>query len=154
MRAFWFRVWRKGGNKMTDKKQTFDGLHEILLCEVDKIVKTGEINDKQLAQLDTLVDIMKDIKEMEAEDNGYSQRGGNNSMFVSPPMYPYMYDNMVSRNSYGGNSYNNMDYNGGNSNRGGGYSRGSMRDHYEDLMANARTDQERDTIRQMMMRMN
>ena len=139
---------------MTDKKQTFDGLHEILLCEIDKIVKTGEINDKQLAQLDTLVDIMKDIKEMDAEDNGYSQRGGNNSMFVSPPMYPYMYDNMASRNSYGGNSYNNMDYNGGNSNRGGGYSRGSMRDHYEDLMANARTDQERDTIRQMMMRMN
>lgn len=96
---------------------------------------------------------MKDIKEIDAEDMGYSQRGGNNSMFVSPPMYPYM--DLMSRNSYNGNSYNNnMDYNGGNSNRNGGYSRGSMMDHYEDMMANARTDQERETIRQMMMRMN
>ena len=69
----------------------FNGIREMVNCELMKMTQKGELDKAMLESLDKLVDILKDLDEIENGNGGYSQRR----------MYDYDYDN---RNSYrGGN---------------------------------------------------
>lgn len=99
-------------------------LKELLLEQVKKITKKGDISVSELDSVYKVVDIIKDIgtiEAMEGSEGEYSQRGGNR-------MYSYArgrggsYDG----SSYEGNSREGGSYGrGGNSYRGGSYDGGS-----------------------------
>ena len=78
---------------------TLEDLREIVTKEIDEINKKGELDENSLVCVYKLIDILKDIGEIEGQDMGYSGR--------------YMMDN--------GNSYR-----GGFSNRYSGRNRDSM----------------------------
>lgn len=137
----------------------YDNVKKIVDCEIDKIGAKGDMNDADLANLYKLVDIRKDlaeIEEKEMEINGYSQR----------VMYGIYDDGVTPGESYRGmnsrmrgNSYNNGGYNNnsyrmpvyyGNS-MGDGH--GSMMDHLNQAMNMAQSDRERDAIRDIMSKM-
>lgn len=65
----------------------FNGIREMVNCELMKMTQKGELDKAMLENLDKLVDILKDLDEI--ENGGYSQRN-----------YNYGYDN--------GNSYRYM----------------------------------------------
>ena len=128
-----------------EMEKTFEKLRDIIKVEMDAVVAKGELDENSLACTYKMVDILKDLGEIEMSDSGYSQR------YI--PQYP-----MNSGNSYGmgGNSYrNNMSYRGNsyrNSYNGnGGYSRnGDTMDKLHQLMNEAQTEQEREAIRRVM----
>ncbi len=129
-------------------------LHKLLDCEIDKIAAKPELNDATLANLYKLVDvkkdlaeIMKDEMEMDSMEMGNSNRGGNS--------YGYYDGNSYRR---GGGNSNRMYARGGSSRRGYGYSMdgGSddMFDCLEEAMMHASSEQEREAIRQTMMKLD
>ena len=74
--------------------EMYDRLKDMLETEIDKIVKDGQITQTSLCNLDTLVDIVKDIEEIkEKYDYGYSGRGGR-------MMYNDGYNNNYSGRDY------------------------------------------------------
>ncbi len=87
-------------------------LTDILEDEISKIVKDGEVTQASLCNLDTLVDIVKDIHEISGmtEDRGYSGYRGR--------MYE---DGYSGRNNYGRENTSN-------------YNRGSSYDDWNDNM--------------------
>lgn len=101
----------------------FDRIKEMLYNEIDEIGNQNGLTIDCVEALGEMVDILKDLAEIEAMDNyydnsysnngGYSQRGGRYNT--------RMYDG----NSYGGNNYggNGGSYMGRNYRRGNGYSR-------------------------------
>ena len=110
----------------------FEDLREIVMRELGGIVSRGELDDGTLMCVDKLVDIIKDIDEIESHDNGYSNT-----------------------------EYNRMSYDNNNRGRGGmgrfgnnfrgGYSRdGSTMDKLNRMMNEASSDMERDVIRKIM----
>ena len=130
---------------------TFEDLREMAMRELDEIVKRGEMDENSLVCIYKLVDILKDIGEIENSEMGYSQNGYS--------MYPYAWEgNSYTGNSYRGYSrqrrdsmgrYSRDDY----SNR-GNYSRDSER---EEIMAkmgrmmdNASSETERQAIQRIM----
>lgn len=103
----------------------FNGIREMVNCELMKMTQKGELDKAMLENLDKLVDILKDLDEI--ENGGYSQRG-----------YNYGYDN--------GNSYRYMPY---NRNNGGNYSRHGSNpalDHLYKAMDQAQSEAERQAI--------
>lgn len=132
-----------------------DKLCKLLDGEIDKIAAKPELNDATLSNLYKLVDVKKDlleIEEKEMEMDGGMESGNSNRMY---PMY-----------ARGGNSYRR---DGGNSYRymprryydGGGYSMDNapmgedkMFDHLEEAMKYAGNEQEREAIRQVMMKLD
>lgn len=140
---------------MANKMRIYDDVKDMVEEEIEKIVKQGELNHDSLMNLDTLIDISKDICEvkMSSDDSetGYSQR-------MYPPMYAYAYDN---GNSYrNGNMNSNMNSNMGRYSRNNydegmsnnGYSRhgGDMADRLGRMMSEASTERERDAIRRAL----
>ena len=126
-----------------EMQRTFDKLRDMIGSEMDQITARGELDENSLACTYKMVDILKDLGEIEMNDGGYSQR--------YMPQYPI--------NSYGmgGNSYrnNNTMYRGNsyrNSYNGmGGYSRtGDTMDKLHQMMNEAQTEHERETIRRVM----
>ena len=128
----------------------FEDLREMVMRELEEIVKRGEMDETSLTCAYKLVDIVKDIDKIEMGEGGYSQ--------VGRMYYPYAYDGGNSyENSYRGYSrqrrdsmgrYSRDDY----SNR--GYSRESER---EEIMAkmgrmmdNAPSETERQAIQRIM----
>lgn len=132
----------------------YEKIRKLLECEIDKIGSKPELNDASLANLYKLVDVMKDLGEIEKNDwemngmsgrtmvgyyddgiRGNSQRGYDNRM---------MYNNGTSygMGGYGGRSY-------------GGYSMndGSVIQHLEMAMNNAKNDRERQAIQELMNKM-
>lgn len=103
----------------------FHGIREMVNCELMKMNQKGELDKSMLESLDKLVDILKDLDEIENGGGGYSQRR----------MY-YDYDN--------GNSYRNYSRNDGYNNR--GYSRHSAVDHLYKAMDQAQSESERQAI--------
>ena len=122
----------------------------MMMREIDEIVIRGELNETSLVCLNNMIDILKDVGEIEAKEQGYSQRGYS--------MYPYAWDGN-SYNGYSGrqrrdsmgrftsNSYDGM------SNR-SDHSRGSER---EEIMAKmghmldtASSETERQAIQRVM----
>lgn len=126
---------------------TFEDLREIVIKEIDEINKKGELDENSLACIYKLVDILKDINEIEsAEDNGYSTM--------------YRPSHMDWNGYRGGNSYaRNRDSMGrysrdyGNSYR-GGYSRDGEREEIMakmgHMMDTAASETERQAIQRVM----
>jgi len=134
-------------------------LDKLLDCELEKIAAKPELNDAMLANLYKLVDVKKDLVEIAKDEMEMDDMESGNSY----RNYNYGYGNGNSnRMNYrrGGNSYRR----GGNSNRympvynDGGYSMtGSSDDAYgylEEAMSRARNEQEREAIRQAMMKLD
>ena len=110
----------------------FEDLRGIVMKELGDIVSHGELDDGTLMCVDKLVDIIKDIDEIESHDGGYSNTGYNRMG----------YDN----NSRGRGGMGRF----GNNFR-GGYSRdGSTMDKLNRMMNEASSDMERDVIRKIM----
>lgn len=98
-------------------KSSLYDICEMLEDELKEIVKKGDISPNELERVYRAVDIIKDIKTIEAmEEGGYSNEGGNSNRGYS----------------YRGGSYDGSydgSYEGGNSNRmgRGSYDEGSYR---------------------------
>lgn len=133
----------------------YDNLHKLVDCEMEKIASKPELNDAILSNLYRLVDVKKDLLEIEEEEMnmGMSERGGGRSSYR-----PY-YGNSNGYNGYtGGNSgyngYTDYDYRpnvypmAGNSMDDGRQS-GSYR-QLEEAMRHATSESEREAIRQLM----
>ena len=130
-------------------------LHKLLDCEIDKIGAKPDLNDASLQNLYKLVDVKKDLmeiaeKEMELED----MESGNSNRY---------YNYADNGNSYrrGGMSMNGgrIYARGGSSRRNYGYSMDSgngdeMFDYLEEAMRHASSEQEREAIRQTMMKLD
>lgn len=146
---------------------TFEDLREIVMREIDEINKRGELDENSLVCVYKLVDIIKDINEIETGEEGGYAMAMNSRM-----AYPYYamegggsYRGGNSGNSYARNSYanaRNRDSMGrysregnsyGNSNR-GGYSREGEREEImakmEHLMNTAASETERQMIQRIM----
>lgn len=131
-------------------ERTFEDLRAIVMKEIDEINKKGELDENTLVCAYKLIDIVKDIHEIDEKMNGgYSQTG----------MYPHM----MYGNSYG-NSYatRNRDSMGRYSRDGynsyrGGYSREGERDDMmakmEHMMNTAGSETERQMIQRIMNQM-
>ena len=125
---------------MADKMRIYDDVKDLVEDEIDKIIKQGDLNDTTLMHLDKLVDIAKDICEIEEKDmdGGYSQRS-----------YPHYYmdrGNSYKRDSMGRYSRDSRmnTYDGSN-----GYSRhgDDIADRLGRMMSEASTEREREAIR-------
>lgn len=128
-------------------------LYKLLDCEMDKIAAKPELNDATLSNLYKLVDVKKDLLEIEKKEMEIDEMESGNSNRV-------MYTDNYAR---GGNGSMNSYRRGGNSYRRGsrygydGYSMddgGDVFDYLEDAMSHARTEQEREAIRQAMMKLD
>lgn len=117
-----------------------ESVRDLMICELDKIGKAQDINSTTLDHVDKIVDIIKDIDEIEANEDmsGYSQRN--------------MDYNYVRGNSYGRGDYRN----------GRMYTRNYMRNnagdqfimHLEQAMSMADNDRDREAIRKLINDMN
>ena len=122
-------------------KQVKDIFCRLVDVELDKLSKLPQLNDATLNNLQKLTDVKKNllkIELLEGQLNGGVDSMGGNS-------YRSGYGNGMSGNSYGmmpmyGGSYDN------------GYSRTEPSAHLEAAMRDARTEQEREEIRQLMSR--
>lgn len=141
----------------------YSKVRKLVECEIDKISALPEINDTHLAHLDKLVDIIKDIDEIEGNEmsmDGYSQRTmyGYYDDGVIPDGANSYRNGMSYRNYRGGNSYRgNRMYNNGSSYGMRGYSmhgKDGLMDHLEMAMDSAQTEQERQAIKELMNEMN
>lgn len=128
-------------------------LYKLLDCEMEKIAAKPELNDATLSNLYKLVDVKKDLLEIEKKEMEIDEMESGNS-------YRVMYADNYPRS---GNSNRNSYRRGGNSNRRGGryysdgYSMddgGDVFDYLEDAMSHARSEQEREAIRQAMMKLD
>lgn len=128
-------------------------IYKLLDCELEKIAAKPELNDAMLSNLYKLVDVKKDLLEIEEKEMKVEEmESGNSYRMGSPDSYMR------------GNSNRNSYRRGGNSNRRGmsryyndGYSMddgGDVMDYLEDAMSHARTEQEREAIRQTMMKLD
>lgn len=124
-------------------KQMKDIFCKLIDVELDKISKLPNLNDATLNNLHKLTDTKKNLLKIEKLE--MEMMGGGNS-------YGY-YGNSYG-NSYGYNSY--AQNQGGMSNAYGSnsmdYSRDDGRSHLEAAMRDARNEQEREEIRQLMAR--
>lgn len=144
-------------------KQMEDIFCKLMDAELDKISKMPSLNDAALNNLHKLTDTKKNllkIEKLEMELDGMEQgnsfynsyRGNSNRRYYSMDGSGYARNNSYSRgnsngymppmmddNYYPGNNYSN------------GYSQdGDSYMHLEEAMKHARTEQERDAIRQVM----
>ena len=126
---------------------TYEKLRDLLEDEIDEIVKGGTLDKDKLHCLYEMIDVIKDIGEIDDHDSGYSQM---NKMYVDPV---YGYSN-ANRNRDAMGRYSRASYNRGGSYGGGsyrGYSRtGDTMQNLERMMDDAQTEQERDAIRRVM----
>lgn len=111
----------------------YDKLHDLVDCEIDKIANKPELNDMLLANLYKLVDVKKDLFEIEememGEDNqsGNSYRNGNRGYSRRGSNMSYRYDNGYSMDN------DNSSYT-----------------HLEEAMKHANSEQEREAIRKLI----
>ena len=108
----------------------FNKLHDLVDCEIDKISSKADLNDTALNNLYKLIDIKKDLYEVEDKvygmDSGsYGRRGmgySRRNNYDMMPRYDYSMD---------------------------GEEDSSYR-HLEEAMKRAKSDQEREAIRKLM----
>lgn len=102
-----------------------DELKELLMEQVKKITKKGDITVSELDSVYKVVDVIKDIDTINAMEeeyggSGYSQRGGYSGRSYDG----WSREGMSNRGSYAGGSYNGGSYAGGGSYE-GSYAGGS-----------------------------
>lgn len=108
---------------------TMESLRDLLENELSEIVATGELDEHRIGCIDKIVDILKDLGEIEMSEMGYSEAGYRNSYRSGR------------RNGYSGRrSYRGYARN--------GY--GMDGDMMGDLMSRAQNDEEREVIRRIM----
>lgn len=126
---------------------TYEKLRDLLEGEIDEITKGGSLDKEKLHCIYEMIDIIKDMGEIDDHDSGYS----TGRVYYDPMMHGYSGMNRnngrYSRTGYSrGGSYNS-----GMSYRGGGYSRGGdVMSNLQSMMQDAQTEQERDAIRRVM----
>lgn len=118
-------------------KQMKDIFCKLIDVELDKISKLPNLNDATLNNLHKLTDTKKNLLKIEKLE--MEMMGGGNS-------YGY-YGNSYANNSYAQNQGLSNGYSMGND-----YSRMDGRSHLEAAMRDARNEQEREEIRQLMAR--
>ena len=106
---------------------TYENIRRLVDCELEKVSKMPELTSQAVNEIGELVDILKDLDEIEhkADMSGYSQR--------------YMSDHMG--NSYGYYGRPRMSYNNEMSN---------VRTHLEKALSEAKSEHEREAIMKMM----
>lgn len=152
-------------------KEMYERLLGILEDEVNKVVKDGEVTQTTLCNLDTLVDVIKDIHEISAmsESSEYSgsRRMGYNDDGYSGRMYYDSYErgNSNARNNmYGRNDDNRyyddrrnndryVDYM-GNMRYSGHDEKDKMISLMEEAMEHADSKEDKDAIMKMIQKMN
>ena len=117
-----------------------DRVYDKVYCEIDDIGKKDKLQMQDIEALDKLVDIIKDIEEMNpSQDVMYS---GNNGSYAR---------GRSMRNMYGRNSYANRGYNYARSNS---YSRNDSKDimleHLADIADMAVDDRDRKAVEKLM----
>lgn len=149
----------------------FDNIKDMLYCEIDEISKQNKLDMNTLNILGELVDILKDIGNIETfeegvevyGENGYSRNNGG----YSQRMPVYYNEGMSYRNggnyggSYGGNyggGYSSRMNNGGYSRRGRGYSyednKMHMVDKLTELMNETQDPKDRESIQRLVEQIN
>lgn len=63
---------------MKERYEIFESSQDMLICELDKLVQKQELTPQILSYLDTLVDIIKDLDEIIANEDA-KYEGYNNS---------------------------------------------------------------------------
>lgn len=130
-----------------DTEKTFERVREMIGREMDNVVAKNDLNENSLGHLYKMVDILKDMSEIEMTDAGYSQRYMYDGNSYRGNMYRSNANSYRGSNSYRGNSYRNNYYN-------GGYSRtGDHMERLQRMMDEAQTEQEREAIRRVMEQM-
>lgn len=90
------------------KSNVMDTLLEMVCDKLEVIAKAGELNGTLASELDTLIDIKKDILEVQAMEEYTNNQNMymNNNGYSGTPMHGYnSYDNGMNGNSMNGNSY-------------------------------------------------
>jgi len=113
-------------------RQMIDAFCRLLDMEFDKISKLQSLNDVTLNNLHKLTDTKKNLLKIEKLE---MEMDGGNSYIGNSYDYMPMSNNMPHYGSYGM-----------------GYSRDDSRSHLEAAMRDARNEQEREEIRQLMAR--
>lgn len=132
-------------------KQMKDIFCKLIDVELDKISKLPNLNDATLNNLHKLTDTKKNLLKIDKLE--MEMMGGGNSFGYYGNAYGNSYGNSYAGNAYANNSY--AQNQGGNSNgysMGNDYSRMDGRSHLEAAMRDARSEQEREEIRQLMSR--
>lgn len=122
-------------------RQMEDAFNKLIDAELEKISKMPALNDAILNNLHKLTDTKKNllkIDKLEKENSGSYEMGYSNRMMGGS--YDYGRDNYSNRMPIYGGSYDN------------GYSRTDAYSHLEAAMRDARNEQEREEIRQLMAR--
>ena len=116
--------------------KTYEDIKALLDCELDNISKKPELSDQDLHNLDKIIDIEKDMEEIEAmQTGGYSGARGSYGMMPYNGTIYYEDGSSYGRNGNSGRSnygYNQGYAQGGNSGR--GYSNnGSSYGRYDEM---------------------
>ena len=134
---------------MDDYKKLCDLIHH----EIDKEVNKGSLTPDSIRTIGYAIDVVKDIKTIEAMeeygDDGYSGHYPDKGWRVMPY---YAYDDMPER-SYARRRDSMGRYSRDNHEWHGGYSRDENIDHLERMMNTAKSDQEREAIRKLIVQM-
>ena len=121
-------------------ERTFEDLREIAIKELDEINKRGEMDENSLVCAYKLIDIVKDIHEIDSMENGYSRTG----RMSYPYNNGYSYRTRDSMGRYSRDYYR-------------GYSRDNERDDLmnkmERMMDTAGSETERQVIQRIMSQM-
>lgn len=128
-------------------KSTMEDLREMMCDELDEIVKKDSLDNTQLEQVYKLVDIIKDIDEINMNgmsEIGYSQTG----------MMPIWNTGNSYRNGYANSGYANRNRDSMGRYSRTGYSRDGDNEHMiqklERMMDEAPTEREREAIRRCL----
>ena len=135
----------------------FERIKDMVYCEIDDISNRGQLDMNTVKVLGELVDILKDISQMELYEDGidvyddqYSYSGGynrnmNNGGYSQKRMPIYYND---------GNSYRSSGRNNGYSRRGRGYSyedsKSHMIDKLHNLMQEAQDQNDKNAIQRLI----
>lgn len=122
--------------------RVLENIKSMVMRELDNVSSSGQLTNDSLMCVDKMVDIIKDLGEIEEKEmGGYSNAG-------RIPMYPYDMNSYGGRMSYNGsNSYANRNYNSYDN----GYSRDNeVMDKLNQMMNETSSPQERDAIRRVM----
>ena len=138
-------------------QQIKDKICRHLDTEIEKIANMPSLNDVSFANLHKLTDTKKNLlkiekleMELEGMDGGNSYRGDGYS-YGGPYYGNSMMGNSYAQGQRGGNSNTYMPMNPQYYDN-GGYARMDAYSHLEAAMRDARSDQEREEIRQLMSR--
>lgn len=123
---------------------------ENMLCrELEDIVRKNEVTSNNLDVMYKAVDIIKDVKTIDAMDSGYSNAYRDDYSGMFRPWYSYegMHGNSYDGNSYGRGRYAERDSQGRYSSE--GYSRNSE-EEIRRLMEKAGDSHEREVLKRAL----